>query len=41
MIYIYIALAVIAVRPAWIASGRFADWFTAERGTGTGKNGWV
>lgn len=23
------------------ASRRFGDWFTAERGAGEGKNGWV
>ena len=41
MIYIYIVIAAVAVRPAWLAAGWFADWFTAERGTGPGKNGWV
>lgn len=28
-------------RPAWRAAGRFGDWFTAERGAGPGRNGWV
>ena len=30
----------VAAKPAWNAMGRFADWFTAERGTGPGKCGW-
>lgn len=29
------------IAPLWQAAGRFGEWFTAERGAGPGKNGWV
>lgn len=36
-----LAIGALAVaRPAWRAMGRFADWFTSDRGTGPGKCGW-
>lgn len=35
-----IAAALVADRLTG-ASRRFGDWFTAERGAGDGKNGWV
>ena len=39
---VLVVLAVcFAVDRATGASRRFGDWFTAERGAGEGKNGWV
>lgn len=35
------AVVLLAGRSLWRAAGRFGDWFTAERGTGPGKNGWL
>lgn len=34
-------LAALLARPVWRMAGRFGDWFSAERGAGEGKNGWV
>lgn len=36
-----IAVLTISALVAIRYGGQFGDWFTAERGAGDGKNGWV
>lgn len=37
----WMLLAALLAAPLWKVAGRFGAWFTAERGAGPGKNGWV
>lgn len=40
--YMLAAIIILTVsKTAFKMAGRFGDWFTAERGAGEGKNGWL